>query len=959
VKRWIPHLVHLFTIAAVVLVCIWVAYQRRLPPAPLARKIAEAERLSYQVVTRSQGPKFEILGNEQIIKIVSHAVLDPDLDYDPRRSVSYGFHLKIIDDGRLVWQHDALLDSRQSKKAALAEIWMQENAFTSRLDTELSDDRMLLVHLPEDVPAGSTLEMTLFGEPEKALIRVYKHTERDEASLHRILRRIDELGGKAALMRNTFTPWSLLSEEDKLERLSHNFERMAPMGEGGTDFHSQSVFYTGFRSAAEDLEAERGLVLERHRGLVLNVLGPTAVRVELRRARGPAAASRPDGADDGEIVRVRTVSAAVEDAKVPARAQQPTDESLRWELAVPGSERPETHALDVPAGLHSLHFFTDARTPVRLDVSGPPMSQFGAIPYLGHDEVERRLVPDERRMVVFETGPDKVPAILGIFVPDDPRARILRADVRILVTPDPPGVADTPPLSSSRFKSTVTIAYLDRNERVLATEQQDVEAFYTPFERMERTDGSVVSLSDPVGMRMIAPAGTQWVKLTASRDVAVRFYRHLDGEEAYQAPYSEASLARSVWRYAPRDRRQWFYAAPSNASALLDAVQRAVLVAQVRLEPMGGTAGGMAGGTDGSRRGGAVVPAVSIAPLGRPAQHVIFEPVLPRRFSHLLARWPVGVSTRMLAQQAMRFRFDGRTRPRLDYRVPAAHLGKTLTLRVDGAPVATMRVTTTRGYWRLPRVASGDHAVDIVTEASGMELYLDRPPAPIAAGGPARFELLRRRTVYALGPESLEVEVHKPAGKRVSLTMVLYAPWPEARDDVQVRAVIGAGVPQRITRAAFPRITVADRTLPMPAAESELPAIFADREDSQAGYPRFITVPLGDDLVPGNHRVGFSLSGSSRLWARFFVTHQTPTPTEEALQWYVNVDEAPFSGAVPEDEAVSGPDIESQSGPGIEQDRAPAQRPDGPAQRSTPGAIAPARPLSERTGIPATRAQPP
>lgn len=922
VRRAIPHLVQIFTVLAVTGTCFWVVYQRQLPPSPLARKIAEASRLSYHVVTRSQGPRFEIFGPEQLIKIVSHAVLDPDLGYDPRRAVTYGLRLRLVHEGRLLWQQDALIDSRQSKADASGNVWMHENAFTSRLDTELGDDRMLLVHLPEDAPAGSTLEITLLGEPKEALIRVYKYTERDESAQRRALHRLDESGGNTAFTHNTYAPWSLLSEADKLDRLSHNFERMAPVGEAGMDFFSQSVFYTGFRSAVEELEGEKGLVLERHRGLVLNVIGPTSLRMELRRLANKTSAPAMEASGVSEVVRIRTVS-KLPDAPVPGQQPGP-QQSLRWELLVPSSSRPEVHVIEVPAGLHSLHVFTTARTPVRLDVSGPPMSQFGTMPYLDYDQVERRLVPDERRLVVYETGPGKIPAMVGVFVPDDLRARILRADIRILIAPDPPGVADVPPLSSSRFQAGVAIEYLDANERVLAAEQQVVEAPYTPFERLERSDSSVVSMADSVGMRMIAPAGTQWIRISASRDVAVRFYRFLEGEERYQAPYSDVALKKAIWRYAPRDRRQWFHAAPSNAPSLLEADQRAVLVAQVRLEPFGGQ------DDDGARKSGGAFPAVALAPLGRPEQHVIFEPVQPRRFPRLLAHWPAGVSTRVAAGQTMRFRFDGRTRPRLDYTVPAEHLGKSMVVRVNGAPVATVRFTTTRGYWRLPRVAPGNHAIDLATQAPGVELYLDRPPAPVAAGGPARFEMLRRRTVYALGPGPLEVEVRKPAGKRIWVTMAVYAPWQEAREDVELRAVLGGGVPQRVAGVPFSRITMADRTLSMPAAETPEPAVFADREERLAGYPRFITVPLGDDLVAGKHRIGFFVSGSRRLWARFFITHVTATPGEQALQWQFDADEAPFSGHEPDEELPEERPDEPQ--------REPLDAPPSGSERTPPAA---------------------
>jgi hypothetical protein len=231
-----------------------------------------------------------------------------------------------------------------------------------------------------------------------------------------------------------------------------------------------------------------------------------------------------------------------------------------------------------------------------------------------------------------------------------------------------------------------------------------------------------------------------------------------------------------------------------------------------------------------------------------------------------------------------------------------------------------------------------------------VELYLDRPPTHVTAGGPARFELLRRRTVYALGPGPLEVEVRKPAGKRIWVTMAVYAPWQEAREDVELRAILGGGVPQRVAGVPFSRITVADRTLPMPAAETAAPAVFTDRDERLAGYPRFITVPLGDDLVAGNHRIGFSVSGSRRLWARFFITHLTATPGEQALQSQFDADEAPFSGPVPDegelpdelsDEPQSQPQHESSGEPPSGPGSAPPAAPVGQPSDTAPGAAPP------------------
>ncbi|ACY12678.1 hypothetical protein [Haliangium ochraceum] len=907
-RRLLPHLTLAFVALAIAGLCIWVVYQGRLPRTAMAQKLASAQRLSYHVITPTQGPRFELYGSERRIKIVSHPVLDPSLDYDPRRTINYGLRLELHHANRLLWHHEVNLETRQSKLDWSDGLWMHENAFTSRLDLELGDDRMVIVHLPEDFPPGSQLAVRLLGDPERGLVRVYQRVPREESARENVLKRLDESGGNALVDHNSYEPWTLLDVDEKLDRLHHTYQRLAPVGEPGFDFTSLSVFYTGFRTAVEELEGDRGLLLERQQGLVVNVLGPTSVRVELRRGardsdrvdENLAAEGSDSAASDASaaVVRVRAVS---EYARAPGQQSGTRPAAMRWELPVPGTTRPSFHELSLPTGLHSLHFFTDARTPVRLDISGPPLSQFGTMPYLDYDEHDRRLLPDERRLAVFETGPGQLPVEGGFFAPDDPRAQIVRIDVRTLLTSTPRGVADEPPLANAHFETGLAIEFLDGQGKVMSAEQQVVRAPYTPFERIERTDDSVVSVTEPVGLRLIAPPSTHSVRVSASRDVALRLYRFLEGEDVFQAPY-DLALSDTLWRYAPRDRRQWFHTTPSNAPALLEAEQRALLVAQVRLIPHGSGSGDGEGDGDGGRDG-RPPPSYALKPIGRPAQHEIHEPVPPRRFVELMRRWPPGMSTKIPAARTMRLRSDGRARPRLDYLVPTAALGDEVTVRVDGDVVDTRRFTTTRGHWRLPRLSRGDHAFTIETSARSATFLIDQPPAPAAAGGPARFSLVRRRTVYALGTQPLEVEVRKPAGQSVRVTMVVYAPWTEDRDDISVHAIIGGGVPKRVPRTPFARITVAERSETLPASEATAPATFADREHPLVGYPRFISVPLGDDLLPGNHRVGFSLRNSQPLWARFYVTHVAPQPSEEALQWRFAAEMGDPLGATPEPSA--------------------------------------------------------
>lgn len=885
-RRLTPHLMYLSVVLAIAAVCVWIMYRLHLPAPPMDHKVERADRISYYVVTHTAGPSFELTGTERVIKVVSHAILDGREPYDPRRRVSYGLRARVSYQGRVLWQHDTFIDSRQSKAVQLDDVWLRENAFTSRLDTEMTDDRVVILHLPEDIPQESMLELTLLGTPDRGLVRAYQQVERTPDEKASLALSMSDSRAEAMVQRSTYAPWALLSEEDKLQRLSHKFLRMPAAGEPGVDFETFSVFYTGFRLPLEALTAEEGMWLNRHRSVALNIVGPTTVKLELHRpsldelrSRVQHGRSVPAGmagslaweADPAEAGAVHILSVS-EARSAPA-----------WDLPVPAAGASSVHEIEVPPGLHSLHIHTDSAVPVRIDASGPPASQFGAIPYIEHSEAGRRLMPDERRFRVYETGPGRHPVIAGILVPEDPRARILRIDVRVAV-PNPPS-SDPPssdPSSSDQEampSAALTFEFLDREDRVIDTEGHEVQAPYTLFERVEHLRGEAPGITDAVGIRMVAPAGTHKIRISAARDVALRLYRFLPGTTLYEPPYRHVGLSHSRWRFAPRERRQWFPYAPLNASLLTEQEQRSMLMAQVRLEP--------------SRRGtsaGTRPKVVAVTPKGRPERHHILEPVPPDLVAETLESWPAGALSRLDVGVPTRFRFAGPSRPRIHYAVPQDQLGERVVVQMDGKPAAWFRITATRGYWNLPRVAPGAHEIQVVSEATRAALYFDRPPVDVASA-----RLFRRRTVYALDAAPLEIEVRKPPGKQVRVTMVVYAPrdvaagqsadQPGSEHDVAVRAVIGGGVPMRMPAEPFPAITLAERVVPLPEPRYPHAAMFEGVAGREAGSPRYITVPLGDDIVPGTHVVAFAGVGAPRMWARFFVTHQDATPRDRALQW--------------------------------------------------------------------------
>lgn len=880
-RRSIPHLVFLAVVVSLALTCLWVIYRLRQPVSPIDLKVAQAERISYYLVTHTSGPKFQLSGDERVVKIVSHAVLEGNEPYDPRRTLGYGLRVRITRGDRVLWQHDTSIDTRQSKAVQIEDTWLRENTFTTRRGMEMTDDRVLIVHLPEDTPALSMLEITLLGEPQNALIRVYERESRTAEERVHSVQALRESIAEAMVQRSTYAPWALMSEEDRHQRMSHRYLRMSAVGEPGVDFQTHSLFYSGFRLPLEELTAEEGLWLHDSRAVALNVVGPTTLQIalhrpsqqELRRMQeyggritsldmaAPLPGNRAP--DQGGTLRIRSI-AELEDP--PA-----------WGLPLPALGASASHAIEVPAGLHSLHFQTTASAPVRVEVMGPPSSQFGAIPYLAHRDGGRRLVPDERRFAVYETGPQRLPVIAGIFVPEDPRARIMRIDARVIM---PAASAGTGAVSRGLPAATLTLDFLDEEDQTIQVETHTVEAPFTPFERLDRVRGNDAGVADAVGIRVIAPEGAYKIRVTASNDVALRFYRYLASPVLYQPPYRTVELSRNRWRYAPRDRRNWFPSTPLNASVLSEEQQRSMLVAQVRLEPKQPRK---------KRSRKAHVDAVAVTPRGRPERHQILEPVPPESVAAVVRTWPSGALTRLAAGTPTRFRFAAPSRSRIDYAVPEGQLGKMVAVHVDGQPLARFRLTAARGYWNLPRIEHGAHEIELVTEASGGDFYLDRPPVVLATA-----RLFRRRTVYALDAAPLEIAVRKVPGKRVYVTMVTYA--PASAKDAQVRAVIGGGVPRRVPGETFGQLTLAERVVPLPEPRYPHTAVLAGVAGKQAGQPRYFTIALGNDIVPGTHMIGFAGVGAPRMWARFFVTHQDDRAEDRVLQWRFRASGADVEG---------------------------------------------------------------
>ena len=203
----------------------------------------------------------------------------------------------------------------------------------------------------------------------------------------------------------------------------------------------------------------------------------------------------------------------------------------------------------------------------------------------------------------------------------------------------------------------------------------------------------------------------------------------------------------------------------------------------------------------------------------------------------------------------------GAARARVTYEIEdIAALGQTLGIAVDDVALPMVRLALTRGTVSLPSLAPGTHYV-AASGPPGVRLLVDLPPA---AG--ERAAVWRARTVWKVGPGRVTVDV--PTGPH-ALDIVVYDPARGPRPDVSFTARVDAGAPRRRLEGLYTRLTPSSVTRSIPAATAVGPARLVDGDRASAGLARAVVVPLGDDLAPGIHRVGFDLDRS--LIMRFFV----------------------------------------------------------------------------------------
>lgn len=835
-------------VGAVALLSLHTLTVLRRPPDPIAKKFAAAERTIVYKVGHERGPRFRLGRSGAAIKVVTCAVVPGG--YDPARRVGFGFRVTIEQDGRTLWTDDVHIESRQSKGRRIrGGVWLDEGAFTAD-PVQLADERILIIE-PPVAPAGAILTLTLLGEPDEALVRLFRESDRDPAQRDAVVEFLDEAERWELVRSSTYVPWELLPDDEKDRRLKRRWTRMSALGERGSDYDTRTIFVTDYRAPIAAVIDAEGIEVSRHRWAAINVTGPTTVTLAVDQARAHA------------VLDVHAVGIA----------------AGPWRLAL---DEPGELAIDVPEGPATLVVATEEAAPLRFTMSGPPDALLAPLELRAATR-PGILVPDRVRIELAVAGPDAVVTAPARDVPGAPLlGRVLRLDARVIDAPI--GSLDTvePALATLAFR------FVAGDGKVIGEDQLVIGGPASRFERVQFAGGEH-SVGEPSAVRTIAPEKTARIEITADRPVALRLYRWGGGATTIEEPYLAATVPDHRWRYVELVDRTWYPLLPSNHDALATEGRLAQLDAQARLEP-GGPLGDIDGhvGSSATSAGTASGTLVTVDPVGHPEQQRAREPVPDDQIVHVLTHWPVGSVATLAPGVARAIDFPAKRveRARISWEVDASAVGGELVVAIGTLPAVTAPITATRGSITLPRVPPGVHGVR-ATAPAGAALWIDRPPS-----GPGAWRgLYRERRLFSLA-QPLRVHLVKRAGERIRLHAIVYAAGDAASADPALRITVGGGRPMRRSGVVIDKLTDADRSAVLPAARRAAPARLIDRGGESAGLPRTISLTLLEDLVPGTHEIAIYNLGGKPMWVRFVATGRPAASPSDPRQWQL----APVAG---------------------------------------------------------------
>ncbi len=339
-------------------------------------------------------------------------------------------------------------------------------------------------------------------------------------------------------------------------------------------------------------------------------------------------------------------------------------------------------------------------------------------------------------------------------------------------------------------------------------------------------------------------------------------------------PYRVQLQDDEIWRYPPFDLRQWTPVLPENHLDLREDGRWVELREQVRIERPGD------GDGDGAATAGAKRPERLLVPEGDPVRRRFFEPAWLAAGEEMppLVWAPISGSRRVVVQA------DGPAarRVRLLYRVPAAALGETWTLRAGDAAPRSDRLVVTSG------------TLDVLLDPGAHLLAVDGPKGAtfLADAAPERGgDVMRERAVFELAKSApLDFYFRQSEGQR--LTVVLFVVTEDGPAPWSLRYAVDDGRPSLLVGRFFRTFTVPSGTLSGDGAGKPRGQLWESALSGRGDVISRAKIPIGDDLVPGRRKLRIELDGgASPVWIGAVLVGQAAAFTPSGARAWVEEEE--------------------------------------------------------------------
>ncbi|HVO29825.1 MAG TPA: hypothetical protein VMV18_03780, partial [bacterium] len=812
----------------------WAVYRTR---TPVEEKLALADRVMYYAMDADRGPQFALSGKERALRLVTHVLLGRG-PYDPRQQVVYGVRLRVrAPNGKEIFVRDLYVTSRVSKAGLDGRLWRNENAFAVSGDELITDARSFKVDLPDSLPLNAILDARLLGGPQRGIVKLYQLEPNGDTARETALsaRQPAILAEEAA--RVTSDPLDTIPQIERLALAANDQKRIPAGGERDREYSVRQVFTTPYREDVAALIADSGLDVDRAHAAAVTVRGPAALTLSTWRSP----------------LDPQPVSAAAEPASLSVRAlpaAAPHATPLAWTLPLPGGPAVETHPVAIPAGLHTLEITTESEATVRVRVTAPADARIAGFATPSFSRPEGQVVmPDAETVHALVASPDG-PAIDLDTATRELHAFAFRLEAWV------PLAGDAAVSSASIFAEAI-----DAKGQRASREELFVGAPRSAFDRALRADGSESAVTDPVNLRLVVPPGTRRLKLTASKDVALRVYAQrprVAEDERIDAPWDEPLLDGAVWHYVPRRGSGWALIEPRNSAELLEAGKHLGVSGSVRLSP------------------GEPLPAPTpVEPIAETEKQRLVDRERADRESDLIADWGAGLFTGLPTGRDVAVDFGRRSSiAEVEYLAPTSDLGRRAEVFLDGRSVGSFPVDGADGTWRIPHVGAGVHSIRVASTARA-RFFVDQPPARedrlLASAAPVAIPtpppVWRLHTVHKLAPGApLTLRVDKIGATAETVDVVVYAPGVAPSVQPRLKISVDRGAPAGSRETLFG----------LPAPDLANAATIPNLDDRAVGYGRIIPVTLGAEIAPGPHTVELANLSGDVWWARASIAPNGP-----------------------------------------------------------------------------------